>query len=429
MKYFPKIYIGTGIEKFISILILFLPLALISGPALPNVFRFLIISFSIFIIFKNRKEFFFKKWYTYVFAIFCIYITLRSFFMFTEKDSSISEILFSLKSSFFYFTYFFYSLGIAYLLNKFKNIRLYLTIIIFLVIIFLCIDSLFQYTFGHNIFGMLILQPNRASSLFGDELILGSFVQKIMPIAIIMSFFYFDKKIFYKIYPFAVLLGTLTILLSGERASMLLWIGFVVLFSFFQDNKIRYKFLTIVSMFLVLFSTIIFSPKAKDRFIDESKYLFTFEESQEIKIFSIGHANHISSAMKMFKDNILFGQGPNMFRKKCSNSKFLVKHGCTAHPHNIYFQLLSETGIIGFILVFVIFLYLSFLNIKYILYKLFYPKCFFTKPFVKLLTMLIPIYFMLWPFITTGNFFNSWVNNIHFLTLGIAISYIPKFNK
>ena len=52
----------------------------------------------------------------------------------------------------------------------------------------------------------------------------------------------------------------------------------------------------------------------------------------------------------MFSDNKLFGQGSNTFRYLCSSEKFRISdknEGCSTHPHNIYVQLLAETGLIG----------------------------------------------------------------------------------
>jgi O-antigen ligase len=123
----------------------------------------------------------------------------------------------------------------------------------------------------------------------------------------------------------------------------------------------------------------------------------------------------------MFKDNVFFGQGPNIFRLKCSNPKFFVKEACTTHPHNIYFQLLAETGLIGFFIIFITFVYLTILYIKIIFTGSTYKN--FSNKFV---ITLIPFYISLWPLVTTGNFFNSWVNNIHFLCLGISLSYLQR---
>ena len=63
------------------------------------------------------------------------------------------------------------------------------------------------------------------------------------------------------------------------------------------------------------------------------------------------------SAYKMFIDNKFFGKGVKMFRKLCSKKEFEYDEwSCTSHPHNTYFQLLAETGIFGFLLVFTIFI-------------------------------------------------------------------------
>ena len=39
---------------------------------------------------------------------------------------------------------------------------------------------------------------------------------------------------------------------------------------------------------------------------------------------------------------------------------FHYKNGCTTHPHNFYLQLLSETGIFGFLFIILLFIYLVY---------------------------------------------------------------------
>ena len=78
-----------------------------------------------------------------------------------------------------------------------------------------------------------------------------------------------------------------------------------------------------------------------------------FPSKSEIRIFSETHQAHYETAIKMFKDKPLIGHGPKtFFRKICNQEQYYVLYGCSTHPHNTYLQLLSETGLIGFIPIF-----------------------------------------------------------------------------
>ena len=60
----------------------------------------------------------------------------------------------------------------------------------------------------------------------------------------------------------------------------------------------------------------------------------------------------------MFLDKPIFSNGPNSFRILCSLDKYDVNgNACSTHPHNLYIQLLAETGIFGFYLFLVCFSY------------------------------------------------------------------------
>ena len=74
---------------------------------------------------------------------------------------------------------------------------------------------------------------------------------------------------------------------------------------------------------------------------NEKKYLISEEYE---KIYATGY--------EIFKENKIFGMGPNMFRKKCKNLELTDKdrYQCTTHPHSTYLQILSETGIFGMII-------------------------------------------------------------------------------
>ena len=78
--------------------------------------------------------------------------------------------------------------------------------------------------------------PNRVSSFFGDELILGSYLTRLLPFFLIFFIFnYKNKKILELIFLFSLLF---TVILSGERtATFLLFLSFFYFFFFFLKNS------------------------------------------------------------------------------------------------------------------------------------------------------------------------------------------------
>ena len=63
-------------------------------------------------------------------------------------------------------------------------------------------------------------------------------------------------------------------------------------------------------------------------------------------------------------------------------------------------------------------MYLSFLIVKEIFYNIFYAK----KILYDYMVLIVPIYVIFWPIITTGSFYNNWVNNIYYFMFGIIIA-------
>ena len=66
------------------------------------------------------------------------------------------------------------------------------------------------------------------------------------------------------------------------------------------------------------------------------------------------------TAIKMFWENPIFGNGPKMFREDCLLEIYFVNEVRIA-PHNFYIQLLAENGLIGFTIFFSFFIFLLFL--------------------------------------------------------------------
>ena len=229
-----------NLNNFISFLILLIVPAMLTGPFFPDLL--LTISIILFLTGYKRlninfKRFFFNK-FSLFFLIFCIYISARS--IFTEEQ------VYSLKSSLFYFRFYIFSIVIWYLLESNKNFFKLFVYILFVTFIFVLFDTQLQYHLGTDVFGYKKLE-NRLSGPFGDELIVGSYLSKVMPLlAGILAISLFKNKIFTLI-PLIFFI-VFTIFLTGERTALAYSLMFSLIF-FFQ-NKFKYKYIiTIISFF------------------------------------------------------------------------------------------------------------------------------------------------------------------------------------
>jgi hypothetical protein len=129
----------------------------------------------------------------------------------------------------------------------------------------------------------------------------------------------------------------------------------------------------------------------------------------------------------MFSDNKLFGQGTNMYRKICGDEKFIYNEfSCTTHPHNFYMQLLAENGIIGFSMIFIIFLIIGRKLFQNHFQIKFYKKS--QKNFLANQFILFGIFLNLWPIIPSGNFFGGWLSILIYLPAGFYLYLNNKKN-
>jgi hypothetical protein len=97
-------------------------------------------------------------------------------------------------------------------------------------------------------------------------------------------------------------------------------------------------------------------------------------------------------------------------------------NGCNTHPHNLFFEFLSELGLIGLIFLSIGFFYI-FINFIITL-----KKSIFLKNNVNFhysfLFSLLGIMLSIFPLFPSGSFFNNWLSSIFYFNLGIVMSFI-----
>lgn len=418
--------------KIQSFIIYLLPICLVSGPFLPDLIVSLSSIYFLFNSIKNNNFDYFKNIFFKFFFIFWIYITLNSFFS--------SNLLISLKSSFFFIRFGIFSILIYYLLDKNKYFIKYFSLSLFVTFFVVLLDTYFQYFLGYNIFGMQSPQPNRLSSFFGDELIVGSFLSRLFPLIMAFGILMHEKGIKYINYICIIflILTDVIIFLSGERTSFgllvitnLLYIIYITRFKVFRIFGFAISIIIIIVF--VMNDNILQKRMIKQTTKDLTQNLeyinpenkekgLVFKEEKttkrKIRFFSSVHESHYFTALNMFYDKLLFGVGPNMFRFECSKENYAYgQFNCTTHPHNLHIQILAEIGIIGYM---------------FFLLPLLFLGIFFLKNLLRLnkknsllhdynTCLSIAIFLTLFPLAPSGNFFHNWLGIIYFLPIGFFI--------
>ena len=408
--------------KFLSILFYLLPIFLITGPFLPDLSISIISIFFLFITIKKRDFFIYNNLFFKIFIIFYFYIVLVSLFS--------DNIKLSLATSVFYIRFGIFALAISFIIQKnisivsnIKNIFLFIYFILFF-------DTLYQLITEKNIIGLSYNDPNnfRLTSFFGKNEVLGSYIARFYPFLLSLIFLdsYNSKKKTNKpLIFFITLISICTVIMSGERTSLfLITLSCVVLFASIISLR-KYFLLGIIFSSVFLLLLIHFDHRIKLRMVDSVTKQLGFQ-SERIILFSEIYESHYKIALNMFKEKPLFGHGVKMFRDYCSKPKnFVANAACTTHPHNVYMQMLSETGIIGFSLILGIFLVISFALFKNFLNIFFKKKQLFSNHKLCLFTFYFVTFFPISP---SGNFFGNWLSIIYYVPAGFLI-YVNSEEK
>jgi O-antigen ligase len=405
-------------ETIIYFLIVFLPISLVSGPFLSDLSISVITIIFIYLSFKKKLYFYYKNIFSKIFGIFFLILLLTSFF---SLDSIIS-----FKKTIVYFRFWIFTLAVWYIFSINRKLIQHLILSFTIIFLILIIDGYIQFFFEKNILGWPIQGASRISSLFKDELILGSYLSRLLPIYFgLLVLINFDKKIYKYLLFFVIFVGVETLIfMSGERVAFFYVNASSLMLIITMKNYKFFRICSIIVSIILIFLLINIYPQSTNRIFNKTFEQLGFidkEINSQKYIFSMEHQNHYIASIRMFKDNKITGVGPRMFRNKCGEKKYNIFEGCSTHPHNTYVQLLAETGLIGFIFGLIIFFISIFFISKHIIYKFFKNKIIFNDFQLCLLSaMLISI----WPFVPTGGIFNNWLNIIYFFPVGLFLNSI-----
>ena len=450
--------------KTLNILFLFFPVAFLMGNAILNI-NILLIGITGIIIFR-KKIFSFKN--ERLSAVILIFFILILFFTLIDisKDPRNDHFFKSIS----YFRYFFLFLISSCLVRSEKFKIKYFLVSCLICLLFLSLNIIYQFFSGSDIFGFVGYEKSmyHLASFLEDEYVAGGYIQKFFVFALILIPIVWkklDKQKFLisTILPIIFFSG---ILFSGNRMPLVMFcISILLMMILIKELKLS---LAIASLLCVLIFTITIKmndnlrmnytsfyansssmmakmkkyiskkyPKLekekKEKCIEKSddpyceyfvsKYIKSkkLRSKYEMTAFGSGHWIIYLTAIDIWIDNPIIGNGIKSFRIKCLTKLHLPMRVCSSHPHNYYLELLNDTGLLGTLLFVCAIFYLitnKFFNFKH------YEK---NEKFL-FICLLIIIIVEFFPLKSSGSFFTTTNSSFIFLILGM-LNGLKKIKK
>ncbi len=426
-------------KDFFLYLYFFIPLTLITGPAIPD----LTITFGgifglIWIFLKEKNYELINNSLVRISLAFWLSLILISFFAINKVQS--------FQDAFIFLRYLTIPICCYYLFFIDKNVLRYLLLSILILVLLVSIDTIYQFFnysakdgFGEDLLGFKSDWYGRLTGPFGDELIPGSYVSKLGLIG--FAYFLITKNFNYKFILQGVYLSLILIVcfMSGERMAFASFgLALLIMFLFLVKQRLSLFFSIILSLIIIIL-IFKFHPFYNDyKIIESNQFHQGLKIEKEIqcendkskickKIISIQPSflevikNFRTSAYgeiyllsyKMFKDNPITGIGISNFKTVCENEeryyKMHTNYYCASHPHNTYIQWLAEGGLI----VFFMFISYLFLICRFIINNSGDNE-------FKIISLILLI-ILFWPIMSTGSVIKNWYGIIVFFVVGISI--------
>ena len=425
--------------NFLSILLALMPISFIAGNMIININLVLILITSLFFYGKKIFEFDYLFLDKLIIGYFLFIIFTGCFNYFLYDLENIHSFIVSPIKSILFLKYLVLYLIIRSLVSKrLINLKLFF-ISSAISTIFVSLDIFYQFYNGKDIFGFETVGIGRKlSGPFGDELIAGGFIQRFSLFAFFVFPVFFSRysnKVSKFLIPILFIIFLLGIILSGNRMPMLLFVLSIFLIIIFQKQTRKFLF-PFILIFGIIFSVLFnFNEQVRINFKNLNNHLKTttalilsgdYNYYKAKSLSSTFYLREFSTFYETWLMNKYIGGGIKNFRFYCHHrpkTDKSIKFVCNMHPHNYYLEILTETGIIGFGLISVIFLLL--------LYKTFYKK-YFTSSSIKSDNLIVPFIFLffieIFPIKSTGSFFTTGNSTYLFLIIGILVGLLTKDN-
>ena len=352
-------------------------------------------------------------WFALIFSVYCLtYNSTMSIY----PDETFAYSLFFIRWPIF-------AMALSYwILNDKASLRKFL-ISMTIILIFIIFDTWWQFFFQYDLFGFEIYNHNRLTGPLKGNPHVGLWIAKLSLLPPLFLVFYnqlefkkFQNYLTYLFFMISTILF-LTVFITGERMSMLLILSSIIIFFLgLLLNKTfslkRIFLLLSLSIFLVIIFAYSFPDVTQRAFFSTINKILNWRASDYGIVWQ--------SAYDVWMKSPIVGVGLHKYREACENliiygHSYLnsVSGGVCYHPHNISFLLLSETGIIGFVLFYLMVLTLTITSLK----------IYFNKQMWLSLAIVFNIIFTCFlPFASGMNFFSNKYGAIIWLMVGVMLA-------
>lgn len=313
-------------------LTILMPISIILGKVVADI-NLTIVAILFTVLSLIRKDFkpFQERWFLIALTLWT-YLLARSIFS--------QDIILALKKVVPFIRLPLFALCLQTLISKKDTVHKKILYSLMIVVSFLVIDGYIQYFFGKDLFGHSIVYTDNFFRLTGpfSKQFLGAYVSILSMPLLAISIYFISKKerTLYSI--LFLVLTYLIVFLSGERSPLLqTTIGLIGITCVLatRNKKLLILFPILGLLILVIMYTFGFQQVINRQFFSTLHTLNHYSESPYGKLWNAG--------IKIGLENLLFGVGPMHFHMHCET----ITDFCRSHPHNIYIEFLSETGIIG----------------------------------------------------------------------------------
>jgi O-antigen ligase len=387
------------LPAFLTILF---PLFLVAGGAAADV------AISIIAVLFLVRSYLEKDWawtkevWVQLLALLWVYMIVRS--IFAENP------IVALQRSLPFVRYFVFAAALAFWTLQDDEVRSRFLYVLTALVFFLACDGVIQWWFGKDIF----LQQIRVSE--GHYRLTGPFHHGREILGIMLVWLSFpvcmrllmseEGKIAVTYKSAAILLIMLTVVLSGERMALLLFLFGWAIAIFILPVRRIYVLSIFCAGLLIIAAVSLLSTE-----------VFLRQIASTVDVLEDWHGSPygklLDSDIAIAKKNPLFGIGANHFRIVCKET-YSSPDVCNIHPHNIYMEWIIEQGAIGFTL------FLAFVIAVFDKCRKHWRALHIQPAFIGFFLALI---MRLWPLASSTGFFSRWGGPPFWLVLGALLVY------